>query len=94
MGEGSIMRNRLFGSRVRGPFTDCVLRAVFNERAKSLDEGFLLHPPARQLDHYRAQEDKTIATRTLRGEMSASRVPGDTFARGREINNYRGAREC
>lgn len=30
------MRNRLFGSRVRGPFTDCVLRAVFNKRAKSL----------------------------------------------------------
>lgn len=58
------MRNKLFGSRVRGPFTDRVLRARFLTSEQKV---------TRRLDHYRARGDKTIATRTLRAETRSQR---------------------
>lgn len=83
---------------------DRVLRVcclfTFQRASKRSRVACLLHPPsrpARRRDHYRARGDKTIATRgprPWRGASSVPRVPGDTFARGREINNYRDAREC
>lgn len=86
-------------ARVRGPFADCVLRAVFNERAKSLS--LSLAPACRGASIIIGREEIKRSLRRAnryarRGEARSQRLVFLKIhpARCREINNYRGGREC